>query len=89
MARLRTAVRATGTLRLSHATRDNRAIEEARIIEAAEPAPRAAPSHQMLESTLRIEQKELGDPANLCNGLPLGVKRVNLAFSVANSTGVT
>jgi hypothetical protein len=39
---LRAAARAARTLRLSHVTRDNRAIKEARIIEAAETAPAGA-----------------------------------------------
>jgi hypothetical protein len=45
---LRAAARAARTLRLSHVTRDNRAIKEARIIEVAETAPASEDSFTVL-----------------------------------------
>ena len=58
---LRAAARAARTLRLSHVTRDNGAIEEARIIEVAETDPAGSSEHDNeggpFDSTLRFRAR--------------------------------
>jgi hypothetical protein len=68
---LRAAARYRRTLRLSHVTRDNGAIEGARIIEeVAETAPRAAPSPACKFNRLALRAEPTTHQARIIESFP-------------------